>query len=105
MSEKQPCYKPGLCCNPGLFFENGRSTEPAETWVQLLPFPETTPPEIYDDRDAVGYANHPFTAYYGPPGQMESMANATELPLNHMTWMLAKPSTVEMSSKKCRKEF
>ena len=83
-SEKQPSYKPGLCCNPGLYFENGRSTEPAEMWVQQQPFPETTPLETYDEE---GYPTHPFTGYYGPAGQMDQMANATELPLYHVTWM------------------
>jgi arylsulfatase A len=67
-----------------LFFENGRSTEPADTWVQLQPFPETTPPEIYNPD---WYTDHPYTGYYGPAGHMDHMANATDLPLYYMTWM------------------
>ena len=55
---------PGMCCNPGLSFENGRSTEPAETWVRLQPYPETTPNEKY----STGGNNFPNTGYFGPSG-------------------------------------
>jgi arylsulfatase A-like enzyme len=67
-----------------LYFENGKSTEPAETWVQTRPFPESTPPEVYNPD---WYTDYPYTAYYGPAGYMENMVNATELPLYYMTWM------------------
>jgi arylsulfatase A-like enzyme len=53
-------------------------------WVQQQPFPETTPLETYDEE---GYPTHPFTGYYGPAGHMDHMANGTELPLYHVTWM------------------
>ncbi|CAG5108343.1 Oidioi.mRNA.OKI2018_I69.chr1.g3750.t1.cds [Oikopleura dioica] len=71
----------GLCCAPGLHFENGRSTEPAETWVKLQPYPETAQEENYNPN---GH-NFPYTGYFGPEGHMENMTDPYEI-TNYCGW-------------------
>ncbi|CAG5105670.1 Oidioi.mRNA.OKI2018_I69.chr1.g2344.t1.cds [Oikopleura dioica] len=73
---------PGMCCNPGLSFENGRSTEPAETWVRLQPYPETTPEEKY----SAGGNNFPNTGYFGPSGFEEEGTDPFSLNNYYDTW-------------------
>ncbi|CAG5104969.1 Oidioi.mRNA.OKI2018_I69.chr1.g1717.t1.cds [Oikopleura dioica] len=75
--------QPGLCCSPGLSFENGRSTEPADTLIQLQPYPETTPVENYSPS---GH-NFPYTGYFGPTGHAEEITDPFQLNNYYLTWM------------------